>query len=202
MASDGGFVAASLVDVAVRAAVLAGAPRRTVAATAAAVATAVMVAMRLGAGAGGGAAAAPTASQLRRRKRKTKVAREGAVSAQHAAARQPHELDAAEDVVHAGAREASIPVAQATAPDIALQRPPPPPAVAAQLPRNMSPAAAIDDPRIASRASSRTRSAGSMSTTELRRQLGITPPRSQPGSVGRVPAGQGSDYYDGPDPFI
>ena len=74
MASDGGFVAASLVDVAVRAAVLAGAPRRTVAATAAAVATAVMVALRLGAGAGGGAAAAPpSASQARRAKRKKKA---------------------------------------------------------------------------------------------------------------------------------
>ena len=76
MASDGGSVSASLLDVAVRAAVLAGAPRRTVAATAAAVATAVMVAMRNGAGVGGGAADIPTASQLRRTKRKKKVARE------------------------------------------------------------------------------------------------------------------------------
>ena len=133
MASDGGAFAASLVDVAVRAAVQAGAPRRTVAATAAAVATAVMVAMRNGAGVGGVAAATPTSSQVRRNKRKRKVARE----AQAAASRQPHDMDAAEAKVHAGARENFILVAQETALDIASQRPPPLPAVAEPLPRNM-----------------------------------------------------------------
>ena len=133
MASDGGSLAASLVDVAVRAAVLAGAPRRTVAATAAAVATAVMVAMRNGAGVGGGAAATPTASQLRRIKRKKKVARE----AHAAASRQPHDMEAAETKDHFGACENSTPLAQATALDIALQRPPPLPTVAEHLPRNM-----------------------------------------------------------------
>ena len=133
MASDGGAFAASLVDVAVRAAVQAGAPRRTVAATAAAVATAVMVAMRNGAGVGGGAAATPTASQLRRIKRKKKVARE----AHAAASRQPHDMDAAETKDHFGASENSIPLAQATALDIALQRPPPLPTVAEHLPRNL-----------------------------------------------------------------
>ena len=133
MASDGGSLAASLVDVAVRAAVLAGAPRRTVAATAAAVATAVMVAMRNGAGVGGVAAATPTSSQVRRNKRKRKVARE----AQAAASRQPHDMDAAEAKVPAGARETSTLAAQATAFDIALQRPPPLPTVAEHLPRNL-----------------------------------------------------------------
>ena len=133
MASDGGSLAASLVDVAVRAAVLAGAPRRTVAATAAAVATAVMMAMRNGVGVGGGAAATPTASQLRRIKRKKKVARE----AHAAASRQPHDMDTAEMKDHFGASEKSTPLAQATALDIALQRPPPLPTVAEHLPRNL-----------------------------------------------------------------
>ena len=104
MASDGGAFAASLVDVAVRAAVQAGAPRRTVAATAAAVATAVMVAWRAGAGASGGAAAAPTASQLRRSKRKKKDAREALA----AASRQPHDVEVAETMVHSGASDLSL----------------------------------------------------------------------------------------------
>ena len=129
MASDGGPFAASLVDVAVRAAVLAGAPRRTVAATAAAVASAVMVAMRTGAGAGGGAAAAPTASQLRRSKRKKKVAREALA----AASRQPHDVEVAETMVHSGA-DLSTPLAQATALDIAAT---PLPALAEHLPPSL-----------------------------------------------------------------
>ena len=130
MASDGGPFAASLVDVAVRAAVLAGAPRRTVAATAAAVASAVMVAMRTGAGAGGGAAAAPTASQLRRSKRKKKVAREALA----AASRQPHDVEVAETMVHSGASDLSTPLAQATALDIAAT---PLPALAEHLPPSL-----------------------------------------------------------------
>ena len=133
MASDGGAFAASLVDVAVRAAVQAGAPRRTVAATAAAVATAVMVAWRAGAGASGGAAAAPTASQLRRSKRKKKIAREALA----AASQQPHVLEVAETEAHSGASALSTPLAQATALDIALQRPPPLPALAEHQPPTM-----------------------------------------------------------------
>ena len=77
MASDGGFAAASLVDVAVRAAVQAGAPRRTVAATAAAVASVVMMELRGSAGASGRASAPPpSASKRRRIKRKKKAEKE------------------------------------------------------------------------------------------------------------------------------
>ena len=75
MASDGGFAAASLLEVAVRAAVQAGAPRRTVAATAAAVASVVMAGQRSGDGDRGGASAPPSASQRRRNKRKKKAAK-------------------------------------------------------------------------------------------------------------------------------
>ena len=83
MASNNGLpAAASLVDVAVRAAVLAGAPRRTVAATAAAVASVVMVELR-GDDGGRGAAKAPlSASKRRRMKRMKKAAKEKATSAQ------------------------------------------------------------------------------------------------------------------------
>ena len=130
MASDGGPFAASLVDVAVRAAVLAGAPRRTVAATAAAVAPAVMVAWRAGAGASGGAAAAPTASQLRRSKRKKKIAREALA----AASQQPHDMEVDETKVHSGACDISSPLAQATALDIAAT---PLPALAEHLPPSL-----------------------------------------------------------------
>mmetsp|Transcript_111866 Transcript_111866/g.197371 ORF Transcript_111866/g.197371 Transcript_111866/m.197371 type:complete len:249 (-) Transcript_111866:69-815(-) len=77
MASNSGLpAAASLVDVAVRAAVLSGAPRRTVAATAAAVASVVMVELRGGAGDSGAAKAPPSASRRRRIKRKKKAERE------------------------------------------------------------------------------------------------------------------------------
>ena len=73
MASDGGLPAAlSIVDVAVRAAVLSGAPRRTVAATAAAVASVVMVELRGRVGARGDAIATLSASQKRRLKHKKK----------------------------------------------------------------------------------------------------------------------------------
>ena len=133
MASDGGAFAASLVDVAVRAAVQAGAPRRTVAATAAAVASAVMVAWRAGAGASGGAAAAPTASQLRRSKRKKKIAREALA----AASQQPHDMEVDETKVHSGACDISSPLAQATALDFALLRTPPLPALDEHLPPYM-----------------------------------------------------------------
>mmetsp|Transcript_77040 Transcript_77040/g.133306 ORF Transcript_77040/g.133306 Transcript_77040/m.133306 type:complete len:196 (+) Transcript_77040:78-665(+) len=71
MASDGGLPAAmSLVDVAVRAAVLAGAPRRTVAATAAAVASVVMAELRGVASARGETSCPPSVSKRRRMKRK------------------------------------------------------------------------------------------------------------------------------------
>ena len=72
MASNGGlpFAAASLLDVAVRAAVSAGAPRRTVAAIAAAVASVVMADLRSSASASGGASDPPSASKRRRQKRK------------------------------------------------------------------------------------------------------------------------------------
>ena len=218
MAPDGGFVAASLVDVAVRAAVLAGAPRRTVAATAAAVATAVMVALRLGAGAGGGAAAAlPSASQARRAKRKKKAGREAAA----AAARQPQEEEAAEARVHDGARVTSAEVGSlagglsaATAADLLT------PSAGDEAAEAATPhgdgctagrlsAAEAADPmtssagneeaamgasasRASSRTTSRARSAGSMSTNELRRNLGLSP-RAGPSSWGRTPYGRGSD---------
>ena len=77
MASNSGLpAAASLVDVAVRAAVLSGAPRRTVAATAAAVASVVMVELRGGIVDRGAAKTPPTASQRRRTKRKKKAEKE------------------------------------------------------------------------------------------------------------------------------
>lgn len=76
MASNNGSAAASLLDVAIRAAVQAGAPRRTVAATAAAVASVVMVELRGSAGARGDASATPSASQKRRLKRKKKAEKE------------------------------------------------------------------------------------------------------------------------------
>lgn len=70
MASNGGLsAAASLVDVAVRAAVASGAPRRTVAATAAAVASAVMAAQH-GSGGEVGEAEAPTSKATRKRRRR------------------------------------------------------------------------------------------------------------------------------------
>lgn len=75
MASNNGSSAASLLDVAIRAAVQSGAPRRTVAATAAAVASVVMVELRGDAGARGGATAL-SASQKRRIKRKMKAEKE------------------------------------------------------------------------------------------------------------------------------
>ena len=74
MADDSSLLAKSLVDVAVRAAVATGAPRRTVAATAAAVASAVMAELRGSARACDGAAAPTTASRRRRMKRKHKAA--------------------------------------------------------------------------------------------------------------------------------
>ena len=70
--------AASLLDVAIRALVQSGAPRRTVAATAAAM-TSVLLADARGGTGRGGAAAPPTAAQQRRTKRKQKAAKERAV---------------------------------------------------------------------------------------------------------------------------
>ena len=70
--------AASLLDVAIRALVQSGAPRRTVAATAAAM-TSVLLADARGGTGRGGAAAPPTAAQQRRSKRKQKAAKERAV---------------------------------------------------------------------------------------------------------------------------
>jgi len=80
MVSDGGSSASSLLEVAVRAAVQAGAPRRTVAATAAAVASAVMMAQRGDARTGDDASVKMTASKRRRTKRKKKAAREAAAA--------------------------------------------------------------------------------------------------------------------------
>ena len=70
--------AASLLDVAIRALVQSGAPRRTVAATIAAM-TSVLLADERGGTGRGGAAAPPTAAQQRRTKRKQKAAKERAV---------------------------------------------------------------------------------------------------------------------------
>ena len=67
--------AASLLDVAIRALVQSGAPRRTVAATIAAM-TSVLLADERGGTGRGGAAAPPTAAQQRRTKRKQKAAKE------------------------------------------------------------------------------------------------------------------------------
>ena len=69
--------AASLLDVAIRALVQSGAPRRTVAATAAAM-TSVLLADARGGTVRGGAAAPPSAAQQRRTKRKQKAAKEKA----------------------------------------------------------------------------------------------------------------------------
>ena len=70
--------AASLLDVAIRALVQSGAPRRTVAAIAAAM-TSVLLADARGGTVRGGAAAPPSAAQQRRTKRKKKAAKEKAV---------------------------------------------------------------------------------------------------------------------------
>ena len=71
--------AASLLDVAIRALVQSGAPRRTIAATAAAMASVLLADMRGGAHVRGGASAPPSAAQQRRKKRKVKAAKEKAV---------------------------------------------------------------------------------------------------------------------------
>ena len=71
--------ASSLLDVAIRALVQSGAPRRTVAATAAAMTSVLLADVRGGATVRGGAAAPPTAAQQRRTKRKQKAAKEKAV---------------------------------------------------------------------------------------------------------------------------
>ena len=71
--------ASSLFDVAIRALVQSGAPRRTVAATAAAMTSVLLADVRGGACVRGGAAAPPTAAQQRRTKRKQKAAKENAV---------------------------------------------------------------------------------------------------------------------------
>ena len=68
--------AASLLDVAIRALVQSGAPRRTIAATAAAMASVLLADMRGGAHVRGGASAPPSAAQQRRKKRKLKAAKE------------------------------------------------------------------------------------------------------------------------------
>ena len=70
--------ASSLLDVAIRALVQSGAPRRTVAATAAAMTSVLLADVRGGASVRGGAAAPPTAAQQRRTKRKQKAAKEKA----------------------------------------------------------------------------------------------------------------------------
>ena len=70
--------AASLLDVAIRALVQSGAPRRTVAATAAAMTSVLLADMRGGANVRGGATAQPSAAQQRRTKRKVKAAKERA----------------------------------------------------------------------------------------------------------------------------
>ena len=82
MVSNGGPLAPSLLNVAMKAAVQAGAPRRTVAATAAAVAS-VILASGGGAGASGDAAEPMSTSQQRRAKRKkatAKAAKEAAAT--------------------------------------------------------------------------------------------------------------------------
>ena len=71
--------ASSLLDVAIRALVQSGAPRRTVAATAAAMTSVLLADVRGGATVRGGAAAPPSAAQQRRTKRKQKAAKEKAV---------------------------------------------------------------------------------------------------------------------------
>ena len=108
MASDGGSAAASLLDVAIRAAVAAGAPRRTVAATAAAVAHVALVELRGGAGAKGGAAA-PSASQKRRTKRKKKAAKERLATSPT----QPPSGGDADHSVGSGEAQVSAPVVSA-----------------------------------------------------------------------------------------
>ena len=71
--------ASFLLDVAIRALVQSGAPRRTVAATAAAMTSVLLADVRGGAAVRGGAVAPPSAAQQRRTKRKQKAAKEKAV---------------------------------------------------------------------------------------------------------------------------
>ena len=71
--------ASSLLDVAIRALVQSGAPRRTVAAIAAAMTSVLLADVRGGASVRGGATAPPSAAQQRRTKRKQKAAKEKAV---------------------------------------------------------------------------------------------------------------------------
>ena len=70
--------AASLLDVAIRALVQSGAPRRTVAAIAAAMTSVLLADVRGGTTVRGGATAPPSAAQQRRKKRKMKAAKEKA----------------------------------------------------------------------------------------------------------------------------
>lgn len=137
MASNGGLsAAASLLDVAIRAAVQSGAPRRTVAATAAAVASVVMVDFRGGGAGASGGASAPSASQRRRTKRKKKADKERAAQAAARASGQSPQPAAGEasplgEV--AELRDALDETVASVRPDV--QRPPPLPANTGGAPR-------------------------------------------------------------------
>jgi len=133
MVSTGGSFAASLLDVAIRAAVQSGAPRRTVAATAAAVTTSVMMAQRGDTGVCGAAAAKPTASQRRRTKRKKKASRE-AKAAASPLPQQERSMDV--ENVHAGGDGTSPSVAPASSPGPTTPLPPQQD-LSSQMPRNM-----------------------------------------------------------------
>ncbi len=135
MASNSGLpAAASLLDVAVRAAVQSGAPRRTVAATAAAVASVVMVELRGGAGASGGASAPPSASMRRRTKRKKKAEKERLATS---ASLPPPTDGEAGRVVGSGEAPAHVPTS-ALAPILSsvVEQPPLLPPLSVNVPRN------------------------------------------------------------------
>ena len=126
------FAAASLVDVAVRAAVAAGAPRRTVASTAAAVASVVMAEMRGGAAARGRATSL-SASQKRRIKRKKKAEKDKmAVSSL-----QPHLIvgEAGRGDVSGGDLIHATSLPAALAPDSVVVQPPLPLPTSGGIPR-------------------------------------------------------------------
>ena len=123
MESNGGLGASALLAEAIRAAVHAGAPRRTVAATAAAV-TSVLVAMcgRDGASGDASATSKPSASRRRRLKRQKKAAREAAASASQL---QPDRTGAGLDG-DLGRHQEEPPVPAVTeAPRPAAEQPPP-----------------------------------------------------------------------------
>ena len=133
MASASGIPPAmSALDVAIRAAVQAGAPRRTVAATAAAVASVVMAELRCGGGATSGAAASPSAAKRRRTKRKKKAEKERLAAT-------PPDLPAGEAAGRtsegSGVGITQAPAAAGAVPGQAEELPPPLASVPEDLPR-------------------------------------------------------------------